>query len=153
MVSTASEVMATAKPEGAMSLAVKRSTVLLGVVGSLWAILAWPAYQWAGADALVGLSLAAIMCFFPGLAIFAMTASVPAGSPKAAGLIVAGSGLRMVVVFAGVLVVQAVFPNLKFREFLVWVLVFYLATLCLETVLLLRRPSKVDKAAPGSGQI
>ncbi|MCC7422792.1 MAG: hypothetical protein IT428_21145 [Planctomycetaceae bacterium] len=138
--------MATAKPEGAISLAVRRSMVLLAVVGALWAILAWPAYQWAGRDALVGLSLAAIMCFFPGLVVFVMTASVPAGSSKAAGVIVAGSGLSKIVLFAGVLIVQSVLPNLKVREFLVWVLVFYLATLCLETVLLLRRPSKADEA-------
>lgn len=120
---------------------IKRSLLLLAAVAGLWLLSVWPANRIAGRDGLVGLSVAAVLCFVPGLVVFGLAGNVAPGSPKAATMVLVGSGLRMAAVLAGVLVIREYWPRFGFREFLVWVLIFYLGTLALETLLLLKRPA------------
>ncbi len=54
--------------------------------------------------------------------------------------VLAGMGLRLVIVLAGTLGIRAARPDLGFREFLVWLLAFYLVTLLVETLLVMKRP-------------
>lgn len=119
----------------------KRASLLFLTVAGLWLASAWPARLLAGQDGLVGLSVAAVLCFVPGLIVFALASHVEPGTPKAATMILVGSGLRMAAVLAGVLVFRKLWPQFGFREFLLWILIFYLGTLLLETSLLLKRPA------------
>lgn len=121
-----------------------RSALLLATAVALWGLCAWPAWQLAGAAGLEGLTLAAVLCSLPGFVVFVLTSGVEPGSPRGAAMVMVGTGIRLAVVMAGALGVRWLAPHLKWREFHVWLLVFYLATLGLETVLVLRKP-RVEK--------
>jgi hypothetical protein len=107
----------------------------------LWALLAVPARHLAGNVGVEGLSYAALLCVVPGLLTIALVfgATGPATPTSTrAMLAMAGMLLRMFVVLGGVLVIHAYRPDLKAREFFVWLVVFYAATLAAETYLVLR---------------
>ena len=66
-------------------------------------------------------------------------------------MILGGTALRMVFVLLGMLIVQTLDPHLGFREFIVWLLVFYLCLLTVETCLVLL-PSASLRSASRGGQ-
>ncbi len=115
---------------------------LTGAVALLWLVLVVPAYALAGASGVEGLSYAALLCLGPGWLVF-LVLSRYGGSDSALSGVLLGMALRMIVVLFGVLIIRAVRVELGFREFLVWVVVFYSATLLVETLLLVR-PSRVS---------
>ena len=113
----------------ALSLAV--FVVLLG------GLLAGPAWLAAGASGVTGLALAGVICLVPGWLVFLLPSGY--GLPNLqVGAVLAGMVLRMLFVLGGVVAVLTARPDLRFREFIVWLLIFYLATLAFETALLLR---------------
>ena len=100
-------------------------------------MLIGPAYFVAATDGLIGVSIAAGLCLVPGLLVLGLSTMLGAsGSP--AGAILSGNVLRMLFVLVGSLVVRSFLPTLRIREFIVWLLVFYLATLLIETLFILR---------------
>ena len=56
-------------------------------------------------------------------------------------LVILGGRLRMVFVLLGMVIVQTVDPRLGFREFIVWLLVFYLGLLGVSKRCLVLLPS------------
>lgn len=103
----------------------------------LWILCVAPAWSLGGRDGLVGLTVAGLLCLVPGWLVF-FAASRCSDTTKMALVALGGTGLRLVFVLIGALVVRDNFPNLGFREFVVWLLVFYLAMLLVETLLAIR---------------
>ena len=105
---------------------------------TLWILLLLPAYWVAGPAGLEGLSYSALLCLIPGWLAFWLAKNSDQPGKQASLAILASSVLRLLFVLFGTLVVQAVRSHLGLREFLVWLIVFYMATLLIETLLVLR---------------
>lgn len=111
---------------------------LIAIAVLLWCVLLWPAWQVAGQNGLVGLSIAAVLCAIPAVIVASASGLFAPGSSQATWIALGGSVLRMIFVLMGTLVVRAVQPQLWIREFLVWLVVFYLVMLLTETLLVVR---------------
>jgi hypothetical protein len=133
-------------------LALSRCRWLALATGGLWVLLLGPAWLVAGRDALIGLSAAAVLCSIPGFVVF-WVASIygPAGA-QVPLVILGGTVLRMLFVFLGMVIVQSAAPRLGLREFVVWLLVFYVALLAVETLLVVPRPG-APKGQPHAGGV
>jgi hypothetical protein len=103
----------------------------------LCVVLVGPAWYLAGREGLIGLSAAAVMCVLPGLAVFWIAASFGAAGTEVPLVILGGTLLRMAFVLLGMVIAQTLDPRLGFREFTIWLLVFYLFLLAVETCLVL----------------
>ena len=118
-----------------------RCGLLLAAAVVTWATAAVPAWWLGGRAGLEGLTVAAVLCLLPGFLVFLFVSRMVASENQLSIVVLGGAGLRMLFVLAGMLAVQSLRPDLGFREFVVWLLVFYLAMLATETVLVLKRPA------------
>ena len=113
----------------------------------LWALLIVPAQLLAGPTGIAGLTYAALLCLVPGWLVFCIGSLYGVSSTQAAIVAIGGSVLRLLSVLFGALVVRSVRSDLGLREFFVWLLVFYMATLLIETLLLLKQqPSLCNRS-------
>jgi hypothetical protein len=114
---------------------------LTAIAAGLWLVFALPAYWLADLDGLEGLSIAGLLCLVPGLLTLFLATLMPSGNDSNAMLttVLGGTGLRMLFVLVGTMVVNSVRPQLGFRGFVVWLLAFYLAMLLAETLKVLKR--------------
>ncbi len=113
-------------------------------------VLLGPAWLAAAREGLLGLSFACVLCLLPGCIVFCAAAFYGLGGSRVPLVILAGTVLRMMFVLLGMVVVQSLDQRLGFREFVVWLLVFYLAMLAFETYLVLPRASRRQNK-PGVG--
>jgi hypothetical protein len=102
-------------------------------------LLAWPAWLMAEEKGLIGLAVSAVLCTAPGCLIVSFKSLV---SGSKATLVLASTGLRMFVVMLGALVARFGVAGYGMREFFLWLILFYLFTLVLETRSLLTARSK-----------
>jgi len=116
------------------------SALLTAATAGLWLLSAWPAWSLAGRTGLEGLTLAAGLCLVPGWLAFFLSARYRVAKSQVQVVLLATT-MRMLFVAVGTLAARQLRPDLRLREFLVWVIVFYLATLAIETALLLKQPS------------
>jgi hypothetical protein len=126
--------------------------LFLAAVG-LCLVLAVPAWFMSGREGLIGLSAAAILCVVPGLIVFWIAASFGAAGTEVPLVILGGTFLRMVFVLLGMVIVQTLDPHLGFREFIVWLLVFYLFLLAVETCLVLAPTASRSGGQPRVGGV
>ena len=91
-------------------------------------LLAGPAWLVAEKKGLIGLAVSAVLCTAPGCLVVGFKKLV--GGSEAA-LVLASSGLRMFVAMLGALVAR--FGGYGMREFFLWLILFYMFTLALET--------------------
>lgn len=119
---------------------------LTAVALGLWALLLYPAFSLGASAGIEGLSYAALLCLAPGYLVFVLAALYSATGTPLAFVMLAGTGLRMLSVLLGIFVIQGARPDLGFREFTVWALVFYMAMLLAETTLALRWVSESQSA-------
>jgi hypothetical protein len=128
---------------GARRLAWTRCGRLSLAAVCLLLVLIGPAWFLAGREGLIGLSAAAVLCVIPGLIVFWIAAAYGAAGAEVPLVILGGGVLRMLFVLLGMLIAQTLDQRLGFREFVLWVLVFYLFLLAAETCLvLLPSPSR-----------
>lgn len=120
-------------------LALRPSVWLSAAVVALWLVLAGPAWWLAGRSGIEGLSYSAVLCLVPGWLVFFLSSRYRVADTQVQVILIATT-VRLLFVAAGTLVVLQVRPELRLREFLVWIIVFYLATLVAETALLLKSP-------------
>jgi len=118
-----------------------RCGLLVAVAVATWLVAAAPAWWLGGRAALEGLTIAAVLCLLPGCLMFLFVSRMVTSDSQMAIVVLGGAGLRMLFVLAGMLAMQSLRPELGFREFVVWLLVFYLVMLAVETVLVLKRPA------------
>jgi hypothetical protein len=97
-----------------------------------------PAWWLAGADGLEGLSYAALLCLVPGVLVFCLSARYRVAEIEFMVVVLGGMFLRLVFVLGGMFAVQGLRPGLGFRAFVLWLLVFYMTALLVETLLVLR---------------
>jgi hypothetical protein len=105
-------------------------------------VLAGPAWLVAGDKGLVGLAAAAVLCSLPGCLVVAFKGLV---GDSQATLVLAAGGLRMFFVLLGALMAKFVVEGYGLKEFFVWLILFYLFTLALETKSLLSVKSESEE--------
>ena len=108
------------------------------VTVGMWLLLAAPAWFLSGAHGLEGLTFAAVLCLLPGWLVFLMASRYRVAKMQAT-VILMGSVFRILIVLLGSLLIRSIRTHLGFREFLVWVIVFYLVALGVETFLLVKQ--------------
>jgi hypothetical protein len=123
---------------------VKKRVTLL-IVGSLlaWAALTYPARLWGGETALVYSTVAVALCLVPTAATMLWAGWAFRQSPEQQlAMLLGGTGVRMGVVLGAGLVLTSFVPLFGQPSFWLWLLAFYLITLTLEVVLVVRgRPA------------
>lgn len=119
-------------------IAVTRCIKLTGVIAGVWLAMLLPAWWLAGADGLEGLSYAALLCLVPGVLVFCLSARYRVAEIEFMVVVLGGMFLRLVFVLGGMFAVQGLRPGLGFRAFVLWLLVFYMTALLVETLLVLR---------------
>ena len=112
------------------------SVFLVWSAALLWMVLLGPAYWMGGREGLLGLSLSAVLCVLPGVAVLWLAGRFSSPTSRA-WAILAGTGLRLLFVGSGVLVAVH-WAGWGFRIIGVWAVVFYLFALAVETRLLMR---------------
>jgi len=142
----ASRVMST-QQAGIRGALIRCGWLTAAAVG-LWAAMLFPANLVAGSLGIEGLTIAALLCLVPGCLVFIIAAFFTSTGTPLAFVVLAGTGLRMLTVLVGVLVLQSLRPELGMREFTVWAVLFYLAMLLTETLLIVR--SAPDQSVSGS---
>jgi hypothetical protein len=119
-----------------------RAQLLQFVFGSvvLWVVAAAVAYPLAGMTALLDTALACALCLLPLVGTMLWCGWALAGAPEQQLLaILGGTGVRLLVVIAGGIGLFQTIEGLHRPAFLLWLVVFYLATLTLEVVVVVRR--------------
>ncbi len=125
---------------GAWRLAARRSGWLTASTALVWLVLAGPAHWLSGVTGLEGLSIAALLSLAPGWLVFwgvAAASGVPGQSGQSMAVL-AATGVRLIFVLFGVLLMKSMRPDLGLREFHSWVIVFYSVSLMVETLLLVK---------------
>ncbi len=133
----------------------QRILTLVTGASAFWVLTAVPAKHLGGGNlALIYSGTAMLLCLVPGVLTLLWVGWSGGKNPQMLVLVALGStSVRLFgVALAGLLLVNMV-PLFGEQEvFLIWLLVFYLFTLALEMVLLLkaaRRPGQVGQSASG----
>jgi hypothetical protein len=124
----------------AMQKAMTRCGILTAISVGLWLLMLVPALLLSGARGLEGLSYAVLLCLAPGWLVFLLEGRYGVANANAAPVVL-GMGLRMGSILLGALLIQSNRPALRFQDFLLWLLVIYMAALAIETQMLIKRPS------------
>tara|TARA_R110002072_G_scaffold299632_1_gene475498 strand:+ start:81362 stop:81790 length:429 start_codon:yes stop_codon:yes gene_type:complete len=103
-------------------------------------LMAGPAWLVAETKGLIGLSVSALLCTIPGCLIVAFKGLV--GESQATLVLVAG-GIRMFFVLLGALGAKFAVTGYGLKEFFIWLALFYLFTLAVETTALLAAAEKL----------
>jgi hypothetical protein len=118
------------------------------VAGSafLWLLLALPAWLLAGPSGLVDTTVACCLCLVPMTATLLWCQWAQNGSPEQQlAAVMGGTGVRLLVVILGSVGLFLAVEALQRPAFLIWVVVFYLASLALEVTLVVRRQDAQTK--------
>jgi hypothetical protein len=123
----------------------QRFLLLLAGGVTIWLLVAWPVYALAGESGLLHSGVAAALCLALVAATFLWSELTVGGTPEEQlTAVFGGMGIRM----AGVLIVafalHQTVPALHEDAFLIWIVVFYLVTLALEIILIVRRQATLD---------
>ncbi len=130
-------------------IAWQRCGMLTASTLALWLILAGPAYWLAESRGLEGLTYSALLCWLPGCVVFFTVGLLALGDNNGMAFLM-GSGLRMFAVLVGALAINQWRADLGVREFLSWLIAFYLVTLVVETLLIVRSPNATAASIPVS---
>ena len=104
-----------------------------GIVG-VWALSLYPAYRIGGREMVWASSAAAVLSWLPAVVIVLWDEWLPPTTPEGRLRRMAlATGLRMIVVLGGSFTLYLGVPGFQSLGFWVWVLVFYLIALALET--------------------
>lgn len=115
--------------------------LLLTVV--IWLVLVGPAYYFSGSLGVEGLTLSAFLCLIPGWLVFWIVSRYGDASNFVMASF-AGTMVRMFFVLGGVMIVKALGRYPRDTDFLVWVVLVFLALLAVETLLLVKQLQSVD---------
>lgn len=122
----------------AQANALRRGLILTAVVAVAVLVLAFPAFVLSGRAGLVGVILAALLCLTPGWLVFAIHSRYGTAAPVAAFLF--GTFGRLLITLGGAIAMMESFPELGMKSFGLWLGIFYILTLVVETKLILTSP-------------
>jgi len=132
---------------------IRHLLLLLGGTAGFWALWALLAHALWGDDSVVQSAAAAGLCLMPAAATFVWAAwAYRQSADKQLAMVLGATGVRLFVVLGGTFVLYTSVPY--FRQdvapgFLIWVAIFYLFTLALESLLALSgRPAEPLPAGP-----
>jgi hypothetical protein len=113
--------------------------VLIGLTLAFWLLVGLPARWLGGGDlALLYSGTAALLCLVPGVITLLWVGRTSAGPEQQLTAVLAGTSVRMFLVLGVTfLLLVTLDPYRGAVPFAIWVLVFYLFTLALETRLVL----------------
>ncbi len=111
--------------------------LVCGAVG-LWLLALYPGWLLAGEQALFQSTAALLICLIPALATFCWAVRSSDSPEKQLLTTLGGSGIRIVTVVAVGLVLYLTWPDIFNDYFWVWIAIFYLFLLALETFLLIK---------------
>jgi O-antigen/teichoic acid export membrane protein len=119
----------------------KRIALLAASVLTLWSLLIYPAWLfWS--DAVWAQSLAAlVICLLPAMVVLLWIERAEVAPERQLVAILGGTGIRMVVALGAGLALTSIWPEMFPESFWIWVAVFYLFILVVETMMLLKRSS------------
>jgi hypothetical protein len=123
-----------------------RLLLLIGGCAGMWLVLALPAFLLAGESGLIDSTTAAFLCMVPALGTLVWSELAAGKLPEQQMLAdFGGMGIRMAVVLGVGIGLFSAVPRFHSAAFLLWIVVFYLATLTLEIYLVVRRQAALDK--------
>ncbi len=135
-----------------MTLTRQLVPLLLGSLG-IWLLLAFPAWLLIGDVALLDTVVACGLCLAPMMATMLWCHWSLGGAPEQQLLaVLGGTSVRLVIVIAGGIGLNRSVEALHRPAFLLWVVVFYLATLTLEIVLVVRRQTIAEQLSSAPQQ-
>lgn len=119
---------------------IKTVGLLIAGTLALWLATAYPAHLLGGQAAVVYSAVAAGLCLVPavGTLLWCWWALRNAPEQQLLGVL-GGTGVRLLVVTGSAVALYLQVPYFTATAFMIWVIVFYLATLTLEVCLLLTR--------------
>lgn len=126
--------------ESRLRLSLRNGGILTAIVAAAWAASAAIAWALAGPHGALQVSIAAVLCLTPGWLVFAFTGLYVTAAPL--GGVIVGMVARMAAVLCGAVVLKAVRPDLADLSFAVWLGLFYVLALAVETKLLLTPPAR-----------
>lgn len=113
-----------------------RLVSLTAAMLAMGVLLAAIGYAVAGVRAVEGVAYSVLLCLIPGLMTVFLGEFLKSRN-LSAYVVLAGGGFRMFFVLLGMFAVSALRPDLGFREFTLWLLLSYLVSLAIETVVIL----------------
>ncbi len=115
----------------------------------LWLLLGGGAALVAGPSALLETAVACALCLVPMVATLLWCHWALSGAPEQQLLaVLGGTGVRLLIAIVGGIVLHRTVEALHRPAFLLWVIVFYLATLTLEIVAVVRRHNALADERP-----
>jgi hypothetical protein len=119
-------------------------TLVIGTL-ALWAAAAYPGWLLGGEEALALSAVALTLCLVPTTATLLWAEWATRQSPEQQlTMVLGGTGVRMGLVLGVGLLLYTLVPFFGKQSFWVWLLVFYLFTLALEMVLVVRSRSAAE---------
>jgi hypothetical protein len=115
----------------------------LGVaIGGLWLLTVPPARHFFGIAGIEASAIAAVSCLLAGWLTFLFAARLRQPRLQAFAVLL-GTVIRGVFALLGALVMQYLL-GLSFENYLIWLCIFYLVALALETVFLIKPPASTS---------
>jgi len=123
-----------------------------------WGALAYPVWLYGGNRSLVQSGVAAGVCVFPAALTLALGLRLSRGTPEQfLVLIIGGMAVRLVMVFGVGAALAKMATEFRGTGFWLWVLLYYLVTLVLEALLLVRTmtpgPRRLGSRMTSEGRI
>lgn len=117
----------------------KQATLLILTSLAFWVAVSYPAFVLGGESALIYSAVALLLCLLPTVATLLWAGWAWNTTPEQQlTMILGGTGLRMTFVLGCGLLLYSAVPYFAQQSFWVWLLVFYLLTLALEMVLIVK---------------
>jgi hypothetical protein len=120
------------------------ATLIIGTL-ALWVAAAYPAWLLGGEEALAHSAVALILCIVPTTATLLWAEWTTRQSPEQQlTMVLGGTGIRLGLVMGVGLLLYTLVPFFGKQSFWIWLLIFYLFTLALEMVLVVRSWSAAE---------
>jgi hypothetical protein len=123
---------------------------LVGGTFAFWGLLTYPArLLWPNDPTFEWSTAAAVICLVPTALTLAWTRWAYTGKAEQQLLaVMGGTAVRMVIVLAAGMVLFLNAETFKYQRFWIFVIVYYLFTLALEMVLIVRATAAAEQAQP-----
>src|SRR5262249_45437091 len=127
-------------------IVIKRVGLLIGFTLTAWAATAYPAWLVGGDQGLAYSGVAVALCLVPTALTLLWADWANQQSPEQQlTMVLGGTGIRMGFVLGVGLLLYLLVPFFQKQSFWVWLLVFYLLTLALEMVLVVRSRTAAEQ--------
>jgi hypothetical protein len=129
----------------------KRIVILIAISLTAWLVVVYPAFVLGGEAALIHNSVALALCLAPTVATMLWAGWAGQRTPEQQlVMVLGGTGVRMGVALGAGLLLSTLVPLFAQPGFWIWLLVFYLLTLTVEMVLIVKGLSRTARTQGAS---